>query len=170
MKGCQMQLELQLYSGKKKINLYLRDGKEWGGADRDWVKKCCLELFPLEHCWFWLPGVALQAYQISLFCIVLNIPEDVLLDSGNSLTFKSSHPWKSFRITWNFFFFLWIFVLNAVTASWCKVPFWNRTVRIPWAQKGRASQWYYNWSSKGKISTRSLKVIRYHPSPWAELS
>lgn len=113
-------------------------------------KKCCLELFPLEYYLFWLPGVVLQAYQISLFCTILNIPKDVLLDSGNSWTFKSSVLWKSFRITL-IFFFLWIFVLNDITASWCNVSFWNRTVHIPWAQKGRESQWCYNRSSKGKI-------------------
>lgn len=121
----------------------------WSSKRLHKKKKSYLELLPLEYYLFWLPGVVLQAYQISLFYTILNIPKDVLLDSGNSLTFKFSVLWKPFRIT--FFFFLWIFVLNAITASWCNVSFWNRTVHIPWAQKGRASQWHYNRSSKGKI-------------------
>lgn len=66
------------------------------------LKKSCLELFPLDHHLLWLPGVALQASQISLFCIVLNTPKDVLLDSGNSVTFNSSAPQKALGKTSNF--------------------------------------------------------------------
>lgn len=94
MKGCQMQLKNYILA-KQPFRGW--EGMTWS-SKRLYKKRCCLELFPLEHCLLWLPGVALQAYQIALFCIVLNIPKAILLDSGNSLTFKSLCPMEIF---WN---------------------------------------------------------------------
>lgn len=103
MKGCQMQLEK--YIPAKQTHLYVGDGKQRAVAQK-LLKKSCLELFPLDHHLLWLPRVALQASQISLFCLVLNTPKEVLLDFGNSVTCNSSAPQKAFGKTSNFICFL----------------------------------------------------------------
>lgn len=56
----------ELHPGKK-TTFRGWEGMTWSSKGLH-KKRCCLELFPLEHCLLWLPGVALQAYQIALFC------------------------------------------------------------------------------------------------------
>lgn len=127
------------------------------------VAYCCFHLNSL----FWLPGTALPAYQNSLFCATLNTPNNVLLDSGNRLTFDSAAPQKSFTMILHFL----SSELLLLNISWCKVPFWNQTAPIPWAQKGCAGHCVTARAVRARylISTHSLKVVRYHLSPRVDL-
>lgn len=135
------------------------------------LNKSCLAFFLLDDFLSWLPRVAFQVSPVSLLSITLNILQ-VLLDSGNSLTCNSSAPckplWKSSILFVSCFFFLSF--EHCYSSLVCSTLLKPSTHTV--STKGCVGQWCYSRGSGARylISTHSLKVIRYHLSPRAQLS